>query len=80
MVLIRQANIYSQRKQLSEASRSTFQLAQLVGQTGELSPRQRESLRQEVLGGLDRDVLAEFQRHLDAFSSSTDLRGSSSRE
>ena len=76
MALIRQANIYSQQDQLSEASRSAFVLAQLIEQTEELTPRQRQSVRLEVLRGLDRDVLPEFRRHLDTFPSATNGRGS----
>lgn len=69
MALIRQANIYSQQDQLSEASRCTFKLARLIEQTEELTPRQRQGLRLEATRGLDRDVLPEFRRHLATFQS-----------
>ena len=49
MSLILQANIHVQQQQSAEATQKTFALAQLIEDTEQLTPRQRQALREEAL-------------------------------
>ncbi|MBC8352215.1 MAG: serine/threonine protein kinase [Planctomycetes bacterium] len=64
MSLIRQANIHAQRSQIAEASQKTFALAELIEDTENLTPRQRQTLRTEAQTTLAPQLLANFRLQL----------------
>lgn len=64
MSLIRQANIYAQRGQIADANQQTFALAKLIEETGQLSPRQRQTLRTEAQTTLNPKLVPDFRLQL----------------
>ena len=64
MSLIRQANIHVQQQQSAEATQKTFALAQLIEDTEQLTPRQRQALREEAQQTLAPNLRAHFRRQL----------------